>query len=114
MFFGSIDNAVELCWGAALSASNMSFGDFHPDELSPKEAKVYFVIARMAHRYAKAYDMPQEVLDAIIKQYDELFALVLQCDEDLKTAIVKHKHKFLGGYSDENVLKYLRLAGLAS
>lgn len=114
MFFGSVDNAVGLCWDAALSASRMAPGDFHPDELTPKQAKVYFVIARMAYKYAKAYDMPQEVLDAIVEQYDELFVLALQCDNDLETALIRHTHKYLGGYSSENILKYRRLAGLAS
>ena len=114
MFFGSVDSAVELCWDAAYKASRMAPGHFHPDELNAKQAKTYFVLARMAYKYAKEYYMPQEVLDAIVEQYDELFMLVLECDDELSAALVSGTHKYLGGYSDENILKYRQLAGLIS
>jgi hypothetical protein len=108
--FGSLDQRLEMLWDSTVASSGVELPELHPDEMSKQELRIAFVVARRA--YNNAYQMlgDDELAEAVLEVYDELFCRVCKFDNTLYGAVASGKHKPLRGFKLENVQKYRKLA----
>ena len=111
-YFGDPEETAQIYWEKAVAMSGPRFADVPADEMTPKSLRAALVYARCAYSFAEIDLQPQPVLDVLMAQYDELFEIMAMVDDTLKEAIKTKKHKYLGGYSKENISKYKELVGL--
>ena len=111
-YFGNPEETAQIYWEKALKMSGPRIADVPADEMTPKSLRSALIYARAAYSFAEIDLQPQSVLDVLMAQYDELFEIMAMVDDTLRRAIETKKHKYLGGYSRENIAKYKALAGV--
>lgn len=111
-FFGSPEQTARVYWEQAVAQQGPEFNEGPLDDMSVEDIKIAMAYARIAWERAFHDEAPQEVLDYIVGQYDALFERLASISEEFKSIIGTPRHKWLGGYTKENIQKYMLLAGL--
>ena len=94
-FFGSSEDQASLYLDEAVSRSRVARVAKHGDEMSDKEYQVCHVHLRMAVTAAINDGAPEEVVDELIKEYEETILYMIEYHEDFKWAINRGGHIFV-------------------
>lgn len=112
-FFGGVENQAAIYWSDALHQLGPELPDVPMDELSVQQLKIALAYCRMAYEKAKRDKAPDETLEVLLNQHDEVFATLASVDEDFRGRVLgTHPGRiiWLNGYSPDNVSKYKALA----
>jgi hypothetical protein len=114
-FFGDPSAIADTYLEKAILGSTGVVVDGTPlEEMPEKILSGYIVYFRLAYKRAKKDEAPQEVLDELMRRYDEVFVVYAAKSQAFRDLLPTGRHEWLGGYTIENKQKYLRLAGLSS
>ena len=73
--------------------------DVHFDEMTLEQQEFALTYARMVCEGASVQGDPDEVVEAAIAMYDELFELMLENSDEFREAVLSRKHKALNNDS---------------
>jgi TRAP-type mannitol/chloroaromatic compound transport system substrate-binding protein len=110
--FGSVEELKNLYSENALSDTGPALPDLPLDEMTEQDLKHALSYARMAYTNAELQGASEEVLQALLEQYDEAFALLADVSASFRDVVKFNRHVYVGGYSESNIAKYKALAGL--
>jgi len=110
--FGSTDQLRDLYSENALAVTGPLLPEVSLDEMSEQDLMNALAYARIAYTRAGRDGMSQDVLQALLGQYDEAFATLASVSEKFRDIIRHNRHIYVGGYGGDNIKKYKRLAGL--
>jgi hypothetical protein len=110
--FGSTDQLRDLYSENALAVTGPLLPEVPLDEMSEQDLMNALAYARIAYTRAERDGMSQDVLQALLGQYDEAFAALASVSEKFRDIIRYNRHIYVGGYGEDNIKKYKKLAGL--
>ena len=114
--FGSPEDTASLYWNEAISQQGPEVADCHYEDMTQEELEVALVYARIAYETARYDKAPDEVIEYIVNQHDEIFQLLMVADPEFRARVLSPKQyiTWLGGFSAENIAKYKNFALSAS
>ena len=106
--FGNPNTTVATILDGAIRTEGPGLQDpeVHYTEMSLQELKTYFAYLRMVCEYASQTGQPEDVLEAAVKAYDEVFLYLIDMDDDFSRRVCHKHHVRLF-----NDMKYRYLAG---
>ena len=113
-FFGDPQDTADLYSRNAFEVTGPALPEYHYEEMSEEELRIALTYARIAYKDAEKDGASQEVLDLLLAQHDSVFEFLASISEKFRTQVKGNACLPLGGHASENVLKYKRLAGVAS
>ena len=111
-FFGEEENLLELYVNKAIASGGPGCPRGHVDELSLEELKLCATYLRIAYKMAKNDGQPQELLDEIVAEYDQVFYIRARNDGMFYKRVALGRMQWLGGFNQANITKYKILAGM--
>lgn len=112
-FFGSPEDTAKLLWDGSVAETGPAIPDCHLDEMSEQDILNCLAYCRMAAERALATEsMDYAVLELLIDQFDQVFAIAVNRIDSFRANFVRGTHVYLGGYANENINKYRALANL--
>jgi TRAP-type mannitol/chloroaromatic compound transport system substrate-binding protein len=110
--FGSVDQLKDLYSENALAVTGPLLPDVPLDEMNVEDLMNALAYARIAHTRAEQEGASEQVLQALLEQYDEVFATLASVSEKFKDVVRNNQHIYVGGYREDNIKKYKELAGV--
>ncbi len=112
-FFGSPEDTATMIWDGALAEKGPMLPDCHPEEMTEQELLNCLTYCRMAAERAMATkNMDPSVLELLVDQFDQVFAIVVNRVDKFRANFINGSHVYLGGYAEKNINKYRALANL--
>ncbi len=112
--FGSSEDTAKVFWEGALACPGPGLPDSPPEEMSEQELLDCLAYCRIAVTRAMGSEEPQdpETVAILLKQFDDVFEIVVNTNEGFREAFIQGHHRYVGGYELDNVNKYRLLANL--
>lgn len=110
--FGDAEATAQLFWENALSETGPAIPDAPYDEMMEQDLRNVFAYLYMAVLRAQHEGAADDVVEILLKQYDEVFQALADASEAFREAVRTHRHRYIGGYTKENVKKYRDMAGV--
>lgn len=110
--FGAPEDSADLFRKKALGAKGPRLPDCHWDEMEEKDLRNAFAYLYMAVRDALQEGASDEVVEILLKDYDEVFKALAEASERFREAVRTSKHRPVLGATRESVDKYKKLAGV--
>lgn len=109
--FGRPEDTAELLYQQTLAGSGPPLPDCHWDEMEEGDLRNAFVYLYRTVRKAYGEGVSAEVLEVLVKEYDEVFTALVEVSDRFRTAVLRGKHQPVLGYTREQVDKYKAIAG---
>lgn len=112
--FGTPEDTAKVFWDGALACPGPELPDASPDEMSEQQLLDCLAYCRIAVTRAMEAESGQdpEVIAILLKQFDEVFEIVVNTNEGFRDTFIQGHHRYVGGYDLDNVNKYRLLANL--
>jgi TRAP-type mannitol/chloroaromatic compound transport system substrate-binding protein len=111
-FFGTHEDNASMLMEAAISASGPGVIEGQLMEMTKEEVMNLLAYIRIGYNNAKSANMPDEVLQILLDKYDKTYEHLASISNEFKAIVASGKHRWLNGYSKENIAKYKKLAGI--
>ena len=111
-YFGSPEDTADMLIREELNSTGPKLPDCHWEEMDEQELRNAFTYLYKCIRTAVLSEVPNEVLNALLAQYDEVFAGLAAASDRFKEAVRTNRHLPVLGHSKEQVAKYKKLAGV--
>ena len=93
--FGAPEDTVAAYFQALVGTEGPGVPDVHFDEMTLEQQEFALAYARMICEGASVQGDPEEVIEAAIAMYDELFEQLLENSDEFRDAVLTRRHKAL-------------------
>jgi len=90
--FGAPEDTVAAYFQALVASEGPGVPDVHFDEMTLEQQEFALTYARMICEGASVQGDPDEVVEAAIAMYDELFELLLENSDEFRDAVLSRRH----------------------
>lgn len=110
--FGAPEDSADLFRRKALKVRGPKLPDCHWEEMEEKDLRNAFTYLYMSVSDALREGASDDVIEILLKEYDEVFEALAQASERFRDAVKTNRHRPVLGATRESIDKYKKLAGL--
>ncbi len=112
--FGTPEDTAKVFWEGAIACHGPTLPDVLPEEMDEQQLLDCLAYCRIAVSRAMESEEPQdpEVVAILLKQFDDVFEIVVNTNEKFRENFIEGHHRYVGGYDLNNINKYRMLANL--